>query len=286
MNGTDVGKRVYYILTREEHVREMLADYRLGKQVTEEKLEKRKRELCRRYQLHNLNLDSYSHYFERGYCCLCQEHGLGSEIRRERHFQLYHDAGLRGDEYEEEMNCLSVEETLWEKKLAEAMEMRRKMVFMGESAFLERNRGDVQLVTKRGARDLGVYKCIKCDVNYTSSVDAMERHLESHESKSVIRYYRKKGVANRFQCAEQNFRSGKCWPGPSTILHGFIVGGVKYTEGSKWKCSKCSYEIEWCKGVDGRKVSRVIEKVEEHLTQARIRGHCDEEVMEVVNSLG
>jgi hypothetical protein len=224
-------------------------------------------------------------FHERRYCCICQEHGFGSEIRRERHFQLYHDIGLGGEDYEEQMNCWSMEETEWEKKLGEAMDMRRKMVFMGEKAFLERNKDEVKLVTERGAKALGTYTCVKCNVNYTSSVDAMERHLDSHDSREVVRYYKQKGKENRFHCAEQNFKGGKCFPGQNTVLHGFIISGVKYNEGDKWQCSTCKYEIEWPRGVDGRKVSRIIEKIEEHLVESRIGGCLDAEALEVVNNL-
>jgi len=274
---TEVGKRIYYVLTREEYVRSMINDYRLGKQITEEKLEKRKKELCKRYQLRNPLLNSYKMYFERGYCCICQEYGFGSEVRRERHFQLYHDIGLRGDEYEEQMQCWSVEEKLWEKKLGEAIEMRRKMAVMDEPAFLERNTGKVELIKNRGIKNLGTYRCLTCDVNYTSSTDALERHLEVHESKAVTKYYKLRGTEARFHCAEQNFTGGKCFPGQNTVLYGFIVNGVKFNEGDTWKCERCKKGIEWQVGYNGKKIHRIVEKVEEHLTHLRISGFCAEE---------
>jgi hypothetical protein len=86
MDRTGVGKRIYYALTREELARPMLADYRKGKKITEEKMQKRKKELCKRYQIRSVNLDSHKMYFERGHCCLCEEHGQGSEPRGERRF--------------------------------------------------------------------------------------------------------------------------------------------------------------------------------------------------------
>jgi len=86
-----------------------------------------------------------------------------------------------------------------------------------------------------------------------------------------------RGAENRFHCAEQNFTGGKCFPGQNTLLFGFIINGVKYNEGDTWKCARCNKEIGWKAGYIGKKIRRIVEKVEEHLVHLRISGFCAEE---------
>jgi hypothetical protein len=44
-------------------------------------------------------------------------------------------------------------------------------------------------------------------------------------------------------------------------------------------------EIEWKVGHNGKKVRRIVEKVEEHLIHLRIRGFCAGEKQDVGNKL-
>jgi hypothetical protein len=83
-------------------------------------------------------------------------------------------------------------------------------------------------------------------VNYTSSVDVIERHLEAHEPKEVLtKYYKLKGIEHRFHCVEQNFSGGECFPGQATSLHGFTIDGVKYNDGDEWERKCCGEKIKW-----------------------------------------
>jgi hypothetical protein len=80
-----------------------------------------------------------------------------------------------------------------------------------------------------------------------------------------MKYYKLKGTENRFHCAEQNFSGGKCFPGQATSLRGFIIDGVKYNEGDEWECKRCGEKIKWEAEYNGKKVRRIIEKIEQHL---------------------
>jgi hypothetical protein len=118
-------------------------------------------------------------------------------------------------------------------------------------------------------------------VKYASSVDAIERHLGAHEPKEVTKHCKLKGTENRFRCAGQNFSGGKCFPGQAASLRGFIIDGVKYNEGDGWGRKRCGGKIKWGAEHNGKKVRRIIEKIEQRLIHIRIRGCCAEEEQRV-----
>jgi hypothetical protein len=57
----------------------------------------------------------------------------------------------------------------------------------------------------------------------------------------------------------------------------FAVKGVKYLRGSKWKCEKCSWEIEWKKGSTGQMGARIVEKIEAHIKEREAMNGCKTE---------
>ena len=125
------------MLTREQFIREALRDYEQGHTVTEEKLGIRREQLCNKFQICNSELDSYKRYFRTGYCVLCQTNGHGVEKKRTNHFKLWHDLGIRGLEYRSRVREENDEEALWEKKLKEAVVLRKEL--QKEETFIQQN---------------------------------------------------------------------------------------------------------------------------------------------------
>lgn len=78
-------------------------DYLKGNGVSSEQLEQCRKETRKKFNIDSPNLHIHESLFAPGRCLLCEDHGRGSEAARERHFHLFRDLGLRGEEHVERM---------------------------------------------------------------------------------------------------------------------------------------------------------------------------------------
>jgi hypothetical protein len=271
----NISKRVYYELTREWFIRETLKDYAKGNKITEEKLEKRKVELCRKYGIQNLELDSHRVYFMRGYCVLCRKHGVGPDLVRDRHYHVCHELNLDpgGQPYLNAMRK-NVGKESWSEAMALASKKKLGDESMREEQFVNDNADKVGLIEPLGARALGKYKCYACNKVLVGSLDAMGRHLEQHQSQNATKlYYDKKDKT--WHPAEQYFRVGGWCPAPGSLLESYVINGREFSRGDVWECSNCKIKITWEAGATGQMGSRVIEKIEKHIQNFKTHGKCE-----------
>ena len=82
-------------------------------------------------------------------------------------------------------------------------------------------------------------------------------------------------VTGRHHPHEQYFKTGGYCPSPNTKLDHFRINKLKYEKGSAWKCENCEFVIKWEDEFTGQKVSRIVEKIEEHIKNFSTHGHCD-----------
>jgi hypothetical protein len=276
---TPVGKQIYYTLIREGFIRMMLADYsEAHKMETPEgtaELGERRKELCKKHQISNEHLDSWKEYFRGGHCPLCEIDTLPTEKSRELHFRYYHDMGLRDQELSKAIREGHGEQN-WEKKLRQASERKKENDAEREKRIAEDNLDRMRIVTKLRAKDLGTYNCYTCRANITTGLSGLERHLDGHELNYVTKLYWHE-QKKRWHPQEQHWSNGLLVPQPGALLKAFAVKGVKYLRGSKWKCEKCNWSIEWKKGSTGQMGARVVEKIEEHIKEREAMNGCKTE---------
>jgi hypothetical protein len=130
------------------------------------------------------------------------------------------------------------------------------------------------VVSRSGPKKLGCYKCHECGDELTTSTFGMERHLESHETNSAIRIYKSKKHGT-YHPHEQYKSGGTCSRANGVVLNHFHIGSQKIERGMKWKCAHCNFEEEWQSNSTGQKGSRVIEKIEKHVSYFETHGICE-----------
>jgi transcription elongation factor Elf1 len=257
--------------------------------VTELEMEERRKGLCMKYQIDNRNLDSHLTLFRSGYCAVCDTAGHGSDEARSLHYHLWHDLGLRGEEYAERMEVergRREEEYGWEKKCRLADVRRKDLIQKKEEEFFRLNADKVSIVEPKGVKTLGTYRCKLCEEDYTTPVDAMDRHLTAHEIKNVTKVYKhtpkylpKKSTTRQRitnQPAEHRYWcKGVYSAGNNTKLFRLKIDKLTYEEGSTWECKHCGEEFEWERGASGAKVHVLAKNIEAHLKGIQTHGSCE-----------
>jgi hypothetical protein len=288
-DNSPLAKRTFYVLTREAFIREVLRDWSCGNGVTELEVEERRKDLCMKYQIDNRNLDSHLTFFRPGFCAACDMVGFGSEETRALHYHLWHELGLRGQEYVDRFEIEKArkeEEYGWEKKCRLADIRRKDLIQKREEDFFRLNEEKVSIVEPKGVKTLGTYRCKLCEEDYTTPVDAMDRHLATHETKNVAKVYKhtpkylpkksstrqkitKQPAEHRYWC------KGAYSAGNNTKLFRLKIDKVAYEEGSKWKCQHCGLEFQWERGASGAKVHVLAKNIEFHLRGIQTHGSCE-----------
>jgi hypothetical protein len=196
---------------------------------------------------------------------------------------------LRGQEYEDRLEFekgRKEEEYGWEKKCRLADIRRKDLIQKKEQEFFRLNADKVAVVEPRGVKTLGTYHCKLCEENYTTPVDAMDRHLTAHETKNVTKVYKhtpkylpkKSSTRQRItkQPAEHRYWcKGAYSAGNNTKLFRLKIDKAAYEEGSKWKCQHCGLEFEWERGASGAKVHVLAKNIEAHLRGLQAHGSCE-----------
>ena len=136
------------------------------------------------------------------------------------------------------------------------LQRKRELITAKEDEFLQVNSSKVVRISEpnhgyTGSR-LGEYHCLQCDEVFSTTVDAMDRHLQAHEEFEVTRIYKyvssrvAAGVRHHFvklRPAEHTYWSkGKYRAGNFTQLCRVKVGAESYAGGSSWKCEDCGEE--------------------------------------------
>jgi len=144
-----------------------------------------------------------------------------------------------------------------------------------EAKLVERRSNEVTLVKKCTPGFLGIYLCHHCSQPIATSVEGLERHLEAHENKKVTKIYR--SSTGRLHPSEQYLSiAGKYVPDCRSKLCKFVVDNIEFKEGDTWQCAHCTFNIAWEEGFTGQKVTRIVERIETHLTDLDMHGECEE----------
>lgn len=227
--------------------------------------------LCIKHNLENSGLDTYVNAFRTGHCPLCKT----DHPDVERHAHFWHNLGLRGTSYRVALAGLDrIGVQLWERKLLEAKEIVAGERRGREARMLEELSEEVELVRNRKGRSLGVYKCVLCNIQFCTSPDGISRHVRTHAGHiaNIHRFYEIIGEESVYR-PQEHLVSG---PGPRTRLAGFTSGGRSHTAATGWDCPECGTGEGWTQNCDGRRLSRVFDRIGSHLLHWELHGVCKE----------
>lgn len=170
-------KELFYTLTMERFIHEIIEDIKRAKQITPEQVKKRKEYYCTKHNIQNIDLNTHSQTFRRGYCPLCDEvfstQCSSAEVLLNHHVNTVHYGKKWTKNGEEaEASCKKHMSTL-------------NQIF--ENPALKKYEDKFYKVRKAGPKPKGKktyptrYHCNLCEVKFTTSVGAMIAHAKNHE---------------------------------------------------------------------------------------------------------